>query len=71
MVGQLTGMRNVTGQLNDWNAVMKGYVFFREDGLKKQGGGVILYVREQLECIKLQLGRVSWFYEFGYLYSTS
>lgn len=41
---------------HDWNAVMEGYVFFREDGLKKQGGGVSLYVREQLECIELYLG---------------
>ena len=33
---------------HDWNAVMEGYVFFRKDRLGKRGGGVALYVREQL-----------------------
>ena len=31
-------------------------VFFRKDRPARRGGGVALYVREQLECIKLHLG---------------
>lgn len=41
---------------HDWNAVIEGYVLFRKDRLGKRGGGVALYVREQLECTQLQLG---------------
>jgi len=32
---------------------MDGYRLFRKDRPKKQGGGVALYVRKQLECIEL------------------
>lgn len=35
---------------------MDGCIFFREDRSEKQGGGVALHVREQLECIKLYSG---------------
>jgi len=35
---------------------MGGYMFFRKDGTVRQGGGVALYVREQLECIELCQG---------------
>ena len=35
---------------------MEDYVLFRKDRLGKQGGGVALYVREQLECTQLHLG---------------
>ncbi|MFV8201551.1 hypothetical protein ACNQ1D_26440, partial [Enterobacter cloacae complex sp.6700005] len=35
---------------------MEGYVLFRKDRLARWGGGVALYVREQLECIELHLG---------------
>lgn len=31
-------------------------MFFRKDQLARRGGGVALYVREQLECIELHLG---------------
>ncbi|GAB0187639.1 mitochondrial enolase superfamily member 1 [Grus japonensis] len=41
---------------HDWNAVMDGYVLFRKDRPARQGGGVALYVREQLESIDLCLG---------------
>ncbi|GAB0202653.1 hypothetical protein GRJ2_002730900 [Grus japonensis] len=41
---------------HDWNAVMEGYVLFRKDRPARRGGGVALYVREQLECIELCLG---------------
>ncbi|GAB0206526.1 hypothetical protein GRJ2_003118200 [Grus japonensis] len=41
---------------HDWNAVMDGYVLFRKDRPARRGGGVALYVREQLECIELCLG---------------
>ena len=41
----------------EWNAVMEGYVPFRRNRLGKRGGGVVLYVREQLECSQLQLGK--------------
>ena len=40
----------------DWNAVMDGYTLFRKDRPTRGGGGVALYVREQLECIQLGLG---------------
>ncbi|GAB0209089.1 hypothetical protein GRJ2_003374600 [Grus japonensis] len=40
----------------DWNAVMDGYVLFRKDRPARRGGGVALYVREQLECIELRVG---------------
>lgn len=38
------------------SVVMDGCIFFREDRSEKQGGGVALHVREQLECIKLYSG---------------
>jgi len=41
---------------HDWNAAIDGYVLFRKDRPAKRGGGVVLYVREQLECIELCLG---------------
>ncbi|XP_048786380.1 uncharacterized protein LOC125686444 [Lagopus muta] len=40
----------------DWNVVMEGYALFRKDWPARRGGGVALYVREQLECIELHLG---------------
>jgi len=41
---------------HDWNAVIDGYTLFRKDRPTRRGGGVALYVREQLECIQLCLG---------------
>jgi len=41
---------------HDLNAVMDGYRLFRKDTPTRRGGGVALYVREQLECIELCLG---------------
>ena len=38
------------------DAVMDGYTLFRKDRPTRPGGGVALYVREQLECIELCLG---------------
>lgn len=35
---------------------MKGYQLFRKDGLGRQGGGIALYAREQLECMELCTG---------------
>jgi len=40
---------------HDWNAVMDDYTLFRKDRPTRRGGGVALYVREQLECIELCL----------------
>jgi len=40
---------------HDWHAVMDGYRLFRKDRPTRRGGGVALYVREQLECIELGL----------------
>jgi len=40
---------------HDWHAVMDRYRFFRKDRPTRRGGGVALYVREQLECIELGL----------------
>jgi len=42
--------------LHDWRAVMDGYRLFRKDRPTRRGGGVALYVKEQLECIELGLG---------------
>jgi len=41
---------------HDWHAVMDGYRHFRKDRPTRQGDGVALYVREQLECTELCLG---------------
>ena len=38
---------------HDWHAVMNGYRLFRKDRPTRRGGGVALYVKEQLECIQL------------------
>ncbi|GAB0184038.1 hypothetical protein GRJ2_000869100 [Grus japonensis] len=40
---------------HDWNAVMDGYTLFRKDRPARQGGGVALYAREQLEYIEVCL----------------
>jgi len=37
---------------HDWHAVTDGYRLFRKDRPTRRGGGVALYVREQLECIE-------------------
>ena len=34
---------------------MEGYRLFRKDRQGRQGGGVALYVNDQLECIELHL----------------
>jgi len=39
-----------------WNAVMDGFVLFKKDSLARRGGGVALYVREQLKCTELHWG---------------
>jgi len=39
-----------------WNVITDGYVLFRKDRPAMPGGGVALYLREQLECIELCLG---------------
>lgn len=36
---------------HDCNVVMDAYVPFRKDRSVRQGGGVALYVRQQLKCI--------------------
>jgi len=41
---------------HDCNAVIDGYALFRKDRPARRGGGVALYVREQLEYIDLCLG---------------
>jgi len=40
---------------HDWNTVMDGYRLFRKDRPTSRGGGVALYVKEQLDCIELCL----------------
>ena len=40
----------------DWSAVIDGYILCRKDRPARRGGEVALYVREQLECVKLCLG---------------
>jgi len=41
---------------HDWNTVIDGYTLFRKDRPTRQGGRVVLHMREQLECIELCLG---------------
>jgi len=36
---------------------MDGYALFRKDRPTRRGGGVALYVKEQLECIEVCLGQ--------------
>ncbi|GAB0205776.1 hypothetical protein GRJ2_003043200 [Grus japonensis] len=40
----------------DWSVGMEGYRLFRKDRQGRGGGGVTLYVNEQLECMELHLG---------------
>ncbi|KAM9590815.1 uncharacterized protein ACIBXB_005869 [Morphnus guianensis] len=40
----------------DWSVGMEGYRLFRKDRQGRQGGGVNLYVNDQLECMELCLG---------------
>ena len=42
---------------HDWNSVTDCYVLFMKDRLARQGGGIALHLREQLECIELHLGK--------------
>ncbi|GAB0203375.1 hypothetical protein GRJ2_002803100 [Grus japonensis] len=39
-----------------WSAGMEGYRLFRKDRQGRRGGGVTLYVNDQLECMELHLG---------------
>ncbi|GAB0175694.1 hypothetical protein GRJ2_000034600 [Grus japonensis] len=40
----------------DWSVGMEGYRLFRKDRQGRRGGGVALYVNDQLECMELHLG---------------
>ncbi|GAB0190944.1 hypothetical protein GRJ2_001559700 [Grus japonensis] len=40
----------------DWSVGMEGYRLYRKDRQGRQGGGVTLYVNDQLECMELHLG---------------
>ena len=40
----------------DWSVGMEGYSLFRKDRQGRQGGGIALYVNDQLECMELCLG---------------
>jgi len=40
----------------DKSAEMEGYRLFRKDRQGRQGGGITLYVSDQLECMELCLG---------------
>ncbi|PKU36538.1 hypothetical protein llap_13164 [Limosa lapponica baueri] len=40
----------------DWSVGMEEYRLFRKDRLGRGGGGVALYVNDQLECLELHLG---------------
>ncbi|PKU44374.1 mitochondrial fission process protein 1 [Limosa lapponica baueri] len=40
----------------DCSVGMEGYSLFRKDRLGRRGGGVALYVKDQLECVELHLG---------------
>ncbi|GAB0205871.1 hypothetical protein GRJ2_003052700 [Grus japonensis] len=40
----------------DWSVEMEGYRLFRKDRQGRGGGGVTLYINDQLECMELHLG---------------
>ncbi|GAB0185452.1 hypothetical protein GRJ2_001010500 [Grus japonensis] len=40
----------------DWSVGMEGYRLFRKDRQGRRGGGIALYVSDQLECMELHLG---------------
>ncbi|GAB0179239.1 hypothetical protein GRJ2_000389200 [Grus japonensis] len=40
---------------NDWSVGMEGYRLFRKDRQGRRGGGIALYVSDQLECMELHL----------------
>ncbi|GAB0179437.1 hypothetical protein GRJ2_000409000 [Grus japonensis] len=40
----------------DWSVGMEGYRPFRKDRQGRRGGGITLYVNDQLECMELHLG---------------
>ncbi|GAB0178597.1 hypothetical protein GRJ2_000325000 [Grus japonensis] len=40
----------------DWSVGMEGYRLFRKDRQGRRGGGVTLYINDQLECMELHLG---------------
>ncbi|GAB0179991.1 hypothetical protein GRJ2_000464400 [Grus japonensis] len=40
----------------DWSVGMEGYRLFRKDRQGRRGGGITLYVNDQLECMELHLG---------------
>ncbi|GAB0185820.1 hypothetical protein GRJ2_001047300 [Grus japonensis] len=40
----------------DWSVGTEGYRLFRKDRQGRRGGGIALYVNDQLECMELQLG---------------
>ena len=41
---------------NDGRIAMDGYKLFRKDRQGRRGGGVALYIKENLECIKVDYG---------------
>ncbi|GAB0195031.1 hypothetical protein GRJ2_001968400 [Grus japonensis] len=40
----------------DWSVGVEGYRLFRKDRQGRRGGGVALYINDQLECMELHLG---------------
>ncbi|GAB0199193.1 hypothetical protein GRJ2_002384700 [Grus japonensis] len=40
----------------DWSVGMEGYRLFRKDRQSRRGGGITLYVNDQLDCMELHLG---------------
>ncbi|GAB0193880.1 mitochondrial enolase superfamily member 1 [Grus japonensis] len=40
----------------DWSVGMEGYRLFRKDRQGRRGGGIALYINDQLECMELHLG---------------
>lgn len=42
--------------MHDWSAAAKRYRLFRKDKVGRQGRGVSLYVKEQLDCTEFCLG---------------
>ena len=41
--------------MHDWSAAMDGYRLFRRDREGKRDGGVVLYVRECIDCLEFSV----------------
>lgn len=41
---------------HNWNVAFHSYTLFRRDRQERRGGGVALYIKEEIECEELKKG---------------